>query len=101
MFYIYILYSQSSNKYYIGQTQDPSKRLKEHNTKENGTYTSKHQPWELMAVFEIGTSLSEALATERFIKKQKSRKIIEWLIDPQNIPEGKLTQLVRVPKLWD
>ncbi|TRX72699.1 GIY-YIG nuclease family protein, partial [Carboxylicivirga sp. M1479] len=31
-FFIYILYSPSSNKYYIGYSKDPNKRLKEHNS---------------------------------------------------------------------
>jgi len=31
MFYVYILYSQSADKFYVGQTPDVQKRLREHN----------------------------------------------------------------------
>ena len=101
MFYIYILFSQSSNIYYVGHSENPWNRIIQHNTKEEGTYSSKHQPWSLIAIFEAGLTRSEALLLERFIKKQKSKTLIERLIDVEFIPEGKLAQLVRVPHLRD
>ena len=36
---------------------------------------------------------------EKFIKNQRSRKLIEQLIDPIFNPTGVLAQLVRVPEL--
>jgi hypothetical protein len=36
MFYVYILYSESADRYYIGHTNDPERRLVEHNTSELG-----------------------------------------------------------------
>ena len=36
-----------------------------------------------------------------FIKKQKSRRLIEQLVDTDFIPTGRLAQLVRVPQLRD
>ena len=101
MFYIYILYSVSSDIYYVGHSDDPWNRVIQHNTKERGTFSSKHQPWELAAIFEAGRIRSEALIIEQFIKKQKSRKLIEKLIDPQFLPEGNIVQLVRVPHVRD
>jgi putative endonuclease len=100
MFYIYILQSLKSDITYIGYSESPTERLNQHNTKEEGTFSSKHKPWELKAVFEVGTR-SEAVLFERFIKKQKSKKLIEKLINPEFIPEGKLSQLVRVPHVRD
>jgi len=38
MFYIYILYSVSSDKFYVGYTNDPYRRLIEHNTKPFNTH---------------------------------------------------------------
>ncbi|MBA3706874.1 MAG: GIY-YIG nuclease family protein [Bacteroidetes bacterium] len=101
MYYIYILYSISSDIYYIGHSDNPWYRAIQHNTKDHGTFSSKHQPWKLIATFEVDSKRSEALTLERFIKKQKSRKLIERLINPQFIPEGKLAQLVRVPHVRD
>jgi len=42
--YIYILYSETANKYYTGFSKDPWKRLMEHNCNQDATYTSKYRP---------------------------------------------------------
>ena len=101
MYFIYIIYSQSSNLYYVGYTNNPNLRLIEHNMNPHNTFTSKHRPWIMLALFECGMSESQATIIERFIKKQKSRKLIELLCDPSFIPVGKLAQLVRVPHMRD
>ena len=101
MFYIYILYSSTSDKFYVGYSNNYEKRLLEHNTTDRNTYTSKHRPWLFKAVFECGVLEKEAMQIERFIKKLKSRKFLEQLIDPSFKPSGILAQLVRVPKLRD
>lgn len=77
MYYIYILYSESSDKYYIGYTDNPALRLKRHNESKILSYTSKHRPWEMKASYEVGESKSDAVKIERYIKKQKSRVLIE------------------------
>ena len=100
MFYIYILYSQNSDKYYVGHTHDVISRLDDHNhgnrPGQSKKYTFKHRPWLLKASFEISLDRSEALKAERFIKRQKSRHFIERLIEAQNNRE-ELAQLLRVP----
>ena len=101
MFYIYILQSQKSSHFYCGYSDDPWRRVIEHNTKPFNTYTSKYRPWSLAAVFECGEEESDAIRIERFIKKQKSRKLIEKLIERSFIPTGVLAQLVRVPHVRD
>jgi len=102
MYYIYILYSDSSNKYYVGYSIDPQRRLIEHNSKSFNTYTSKHRPWKLKAYFECGETEQQAMALERFIKKkQKSRRLLEDLCDGSFIPSGFLAQLVRVQDIRD
>ncbi len=77
-FYIYILYSDSSDIYYVGYTNDFERRLTEHNNSEFATFTSKHRPWKLKAVFSCGSNKSNAVRIERFIKKQKNRKLIRF-----------------------
>ncbi|MEO0573108.1 MAG: GIY-YIG nuclease family protein [Bacteroidota bacterium] len=101
MFYLYILYSDTYNRYYVGSSRDPWERLVQHNVSPKLTFTLKFRPWQLAAVFEAGTKRSDALKSERFIKKQKSRKLIEKLVDEQFSPTGMLAQLVRVPHLRD
>ena len=97
MFYIYILYSVSSNKYYVGYSNDYQRRFIGHDTSERITYTGKHRLWILKAAFECSLVESDAINVERFIKRQKSRRLLELLSDPTFTPFGHLVQLVRVP----
>ena len=102
MYFIYILHSKSADKYYVGYTTDFHQRILVHNTQlDFNTYTSKHRPWEVAAVFECGEDRSQAMKIEKFIKQQKSRRLIGCLIDPSFIPSGLLAQLVRVPHVRD
>lgn len=96
-FFIYILFSQSTNKYYVGHSEDPIRRLSEHNCGIHQKSTTSGRPWELKAIFEVQGDRGQALKVEGFIKKQKSRKLIELLINPDFIIAGYLDQLVRVP----
>ena len=100
-YYIYILHSISIDKFYVGYSSDPWKRLDEHLQNETWKYTGKAKDWELKSVFRISENESDAIRIERFIKKQKSRNLILKLIDMEFIPEGVLNQLVRVPHLRD
>jgi len=100
MFYLYILYSESSDKYYVGYTRDYRRRFHEHNHSDRITFTSKHRPWILKAVFACGEIEGDAIRLERFIKKQKSRKLIERIIGGE-VLTGILAQLVSVPYVRD
>jgi putative endonuclease len=94
MFYIYILYATKYDKFYIGYTNNYRLRIQQHNHQQYfNTFTSKYRPWELAAVFECGTEEGEAIKLERFIKKQKSRKLLLQLTDPHFLPTGVLAQL--------
>ena len=78
MYFTYILYSKTHNRYYVGHCEDITTRLQRHNAKQVPS-TKKYAPWEL-AYTETFTSRSEANQRELYIKKQKSRKYIEQLI---------------------
>ncbi|WP_343766970.1 GIY-YIG nuclease family protein [Gangjinia marincola] len=101
MFYLYFLYSKTGNKFYVGSSSDPWQRLIQHNSSSQNTFTSKYRPWELVAIFEAGNSRSKAESYERFIKNQKSRRLIKKLINPDFKPDGLLAQMIRVPHLRD
>ena len=101
MFYIYIIYSDKSGIYYCGYSNDPVRRLKEHNSKPFNTYTAKHRPWYLKAYFNCSVVEAEAIRVEKIIKNQKSSKLLKKLIDGYFIPTGKLAQLVRVQEVRD
>ncbi|WP_299288653.1 GIY-YIG nuclease family protein, partial [uncultured Mucilaginibacter sp.] len=78
MFYCYILFSPSLNKYYIGSTGDVEGRVRRHNANHKG-FTGHACDWVLAYQEEFNTK-SEALKRERQIKSWKSRKMIEKLI---------------------
>ncbi len=82
MYYVYILYSLSADKFYIGQTGDVHKRLEEHNHPSvNSKFTAKYLPWELKMYFPVNENRADALKVESFIKAQKSRKFVIKLVD--------------------
>ena len=83
MFYIYIIYSESADKYYVGHSDDPSRRLFEHNSTDELTYTSKRRPWRIVFKFPVSEIRSEAIRIERYLKKRKSRSLLETLISRQ------------------
>ena len=85
-FFVYILFSSSLNRYYVGQTNDIASRLKRHNTGQE-KYTSKGQPWQLQFYEEV-SSRSEAIRIERKIKNFKSQRRIREYID-REIKEGR------------
>ncbi len=83
LYFVYILQSQSTGRYYIGQTDDIERRLRQHNAPEyHGTKTTKRfpGPWELI-YSETYESRSLAMSREREIKRWKSRKMIAQLIE--------------------
>jgi len=82
MYYIYILYSNSYDKYYIGQTSDLVRRLAQHNDGEEKS-TKSYVPWGLKYTEKYQTR-SEALRRERFLKNQRNKTFYRRLIDSQN-----------------
>ena len=76
--FVYILFSESANRFYIGATQDIAQRLQRHNTGASKS-TKSGRPWVVVHTEEF-LSKSEALKREIQIKKKKSRIYIEWLI---------------------
>jgi putative endonuclease len=60
----------------VGYTRNYKKRLIEHNSSLVNSFTAKHRPWLLKTVFKCGSSEKVAIRLERFIKRQKSRKLL-------------------------
>lgn len=85
MFSVYILQSISSGRYYVGHTDDLMRRLSEHNTGMT-KYTQRDKPWKVVYTEQYATR-SEAMKREHEIKKKKSRKYIEKLIEEGERPD--------------
>lgn len=76
--YVYILQSLKNGRYYIGSTENPEKRLAEH----NGGKTKSIRyltPFELKYKESYNTRV-EARRREAYLKKLKSRKYLEKLV---------------------
>jgi len=101
MYYIYFLHSSEADKYYVGHSQDPWKRFEQHLANTGDKYTGSYHDWKLMAVFEASSIRGEADKIEKFIKRQKSRNLLERMLDLKFRGTGVLVQLVRVPHVRD
>ncbi len=78
MFYTYILQSKTTNKYYIGSTQNIEKHLTQHNSGKSKS-TRYDRPWELKYQKDFFTR-SEAVRYERYLKSLKKRIQLEKII---------------------
>ena len=92
-YYTYILYSKKIDKYYVGSTDNLEWRLERHNM-DWGKYTKRGIPW-IMVYNEKYHTKKEALKRELEIKKKKSKKYIESLINPGGRPA--MREVSRVP----
>ena len=77
-YYLYILESATANKYYVGISNDPNRRLTFHNSIETG-FTSRYRPWELVFTKAFATKI-EALSAERKIKRWKNKVMTKRVI---------------------
>ena len=83
--FTYILYSRKIDRYYVESTNDLKWRLERHNMGW-GKFTKRGIPWKLVYSERFNTK-AEALKREREIKKRKSRKYTEKLINAGGRPE--------------
>ena len=79
MFYIYILRSQTTRRFYIGQTENLERRLHYHNSGYSKS-TKSGVPWELVYKEEFEDRTS-AMKREAELKRKKSKIYIKGLID--------------------
>jgi putative endonuclease len=82
-YYVYILYSQSKDRYYTGYSHNPDERLIEHNLGAT-TSTRPGRPW-ILVYTEKSEDKSSAIKREAEIKRMKSRKYIENLIHQRSV----------------
>ncbi|SMO52117.1 putative endonuclease [Saccharicrinis carchari] len=76
--FVYIIHSQSKDRYYIGSCADIKKRIDRHNAGATPS-TKPHRPWTVV-YSEVFPNKSDAFKREIYIKRMKSRKYIEKLI---------------------
>ncbi len=78
MFFIYIIQSEKTNRYYVGYTGNIDQRLEKHNA--GGVNSTKHViPWKLKYTEEF-TNKVDAWKRERQIKSYKGGKAFKLLL---------------------
>jgi len=72
---VYILKSLSSDKHYVGYTQNLISRFKSHNELSRKGYTVRYRPWRVIYI-EFFNNKKGAMSREKFLKSGKGR---EWM----------------------
>jgi putative endonuclease len=69
-YFTYVLWSSGSRRFYVGISDDPSRRLEQHN-QGISRWTARHRPWELVYT-EAHPNYQAARKRELQLKAQKS-----------------------------
>lgn len=92
MHQLYILYSPSSAKFYIGETHNINERILKHNQHSyTNSFTKIANDWELVLLFNCQNK-EEAVFLENFIKRMKSKIFIKKVIANPSILEDVLSK---------
>ena len=78
-YFVYILKSVDSKKYYIGHTNNINRRLLEHNDVNRHGWSKKYAPWEVLYSVSYFTR-AEAMKEEKRLKSFKNRSTLEKYI---------------------
>ena len=80
-YFAYILHSAGYNRFYKGQCEDLTERLKQHNNGHTQS-TKPFIPWELV-YFEEFENREDAVKRERYFKTAAGRRFIKTKINIQ------------------
>jgi putative endonuclease len=75
MFFVYVLFSPTYQKIYIGFSEDVEKRVASHNDPRNSGWTRNFQPWTVVYTEEFLTK-TDALKREKQLKTAGGRNFI-------------------------
>jgi putative endonuclease len=83
--FVYILYSPSLDKYYVGETEDIELRINQHKSNfYKNSYTSKSDDWILKKTIQVNNK-SIALQIEKHIKRKGNKEYKEKVIDDDGL----------------
>ena len=94
-YYVYILQSDLDQTYYKGFSENPIRRLSEHND-EKVTSTSLKTPWKFVAIFEFETK-RETLISEKKFKKYGTTSLLKLINSDSNKIEKYLHSIINLP----
>jgi putative endonuclease len=75
MYWVHVLYSESTQKIYIGFTSDLANRILSHNIHATKGWTIKYRPWKLIYSEEFHQKV-EAIKREKQLKSYQGRAFI-------------------------
>lgn len=79
MCYVYIIYSITVDKFYIGYTENLEQRIANHQVG-LGNWTKNKGPW-VLKYYETFDTVREGLQREIQLKKARNRKYFNWLVE--------------------
>ena len=79
MFFVYILQSNTTNRFYIGSTNNLIRRFHQHQSGQVKS-TRNRGPW-FMPYYKLFSTRSEAVQSEFKLKRMKSSKMIHKIIE--------------------
>ena len=83
MHYVYILYSEDFDKFYIGESENVAVRLEQHQKRFfSGASTAYTDDWQVVKQISVANR-TEARTIERYIKSMKSKIFVRKLIDDE------------------
>jgi putative endonuclease len=85
MFYVYVLRSGTTGRFYVGHTSDLTQRVGQHN---NGiTKSTKNRgPWNMLHNEHFQTK-ADAMRRERFLKTGQGREELKRILSMERSPE--------------
>ena len=83
-YFVYVIWNATHSRYYVGQTEDIDKRLRQHNDPENNMskFTKKYDGGWVLLYSETLPSRSGAMKREKELKTGKGRDWIKSHILP-------------------
>jgi putative endonuclease len=80
-FVVYILQSIKTDRFYVGQTQDLTSRIKRHNS--GLVKSTKHgMPWNLVHSIEVPSRSSAVLLETKIKKRGAKRFLLDMNLEP-------------------
>ena len=84
-YFVYILKSLEFDKTYVGISNEPNRRLREHNSGKS-KFTRKFMPWKILYKEEFD-SRKLAREREKYLKSAASRRRIKLLLNDAHVAQ--------------
>ncbi|MBK5284463.1 MAG: GIY-YIG nuclease family protein [Bacteroidia bacterium] len=81
---VYALKNAVNAEIYVGISENPVRRLREHNTGKN-KYTKAFMPWEIFFM-ETHPDYSHARKREKYLKSAAGKKFLRKFLDGSSLP---------------